>query len=212
MRLTVELLRPVPMLPLTATAEITRPGRKVQLVDARIVAGGQEVAWARGLRIRSEPVEIPAQPPSPPPGPPPSGGASPAELAVRTPFAEAVDIRFVSGSWEDPGPVTVWTRLTVPVVEGEEPSPMQRTVAAADFGNGISRILEFDTHMFINPDLTVSLSRVPVGEWIGLDVVSRLSESGYGQAESMIFDVEGPAGRAVQSLFVESRSRPLARR
>ena len=46
---------------------------------------------------------------------------------------------------------------------------MQRTVAAADFGNGISRIVDFDTHMFINPDLTVSLSRVPVGDWIGLE-------------------------------------------
>jgi Thioesterase-like superfamily len=99
----------------------------------------------------------------------------------------------------------VWTRLTAAIVEGEEPSQMQRTVAAADFGNGISRVLEFETHMFINPDLTVALSRVPVGKWIGLDVVSRLSGSGYGQAESQIFDAEGPAGRAVQSLFIETR-------
>ena len=62
-RLTVELLRPVPMVPLTATAEISRPGRKVQLVDARITADGRDVAWARGLRIRTEPVDVPAQSP-----------------------------------------------------------------------------------------------------------------------------------------------------
>jgi hypothetical protein len=202
-RLTVELLKPVPMIPLTVTADVTRPGKKVQLVDARVAVDGQVVALARGLRIRSEPVVVPALPSSPP-GPPPRDDPAPSPLAVRTPFAEAVDIRFVSGSWEEPGPVTVWTRLTVAVVEGEEPSPMQRAVAAADFGNGISRILDFDTHVFINPDLTVSLSRVPVGQWIGLDVVSRLSTFGYGQAESMIFDVEGPAGRAVQSLFIEA--------
>ena len=82
---------------------------------------------------------------------------------------------------------------------------MQRTAAAADFGNGVSRILDFETHVFINPDLTVSLSRVPSGEWIGFDVVTRLSSEGYGQAESLIFDRDGPAGRATQSLLVEER-------
>ena len=53
--------------------------------------------------------------------------------------------------------------------------------------------------MFINPDLTVALSRMPDGEWIGFDMVSRLSGDGFGQAESLIFDSGGPVGRAVQS-------------
>jgi hypothetical protein len=82
----------------------------------------------------------------------------------RTAFADAVDLRFVKGSWDELGPVTMWTRLKVPVVDEEEPSPMQRTAAAADFGNGVSRVVDFNTHVFINPDLTVALSRVPRGE------------------------------------------------
>jgi hypothetical protein len=65
--------------------------------------------------------------------------------------------------------------------------------------------VDFETHIFINPDLTVSLSRLPLGEWIGFDVVSRLSDHGFGQAESLIFDSTGPIGRAVQSLLVEQR-------
>ena len=93
----------------------------------------------------------------------------------------------------------------MPVVVGEQPSPLQRTAAAADFGNGVSRILDFESHVFINPDLTVAFSRPPVGEWIGFDVVSRLSEEGFGQAESLIFDPTGPVGRAVQSLLVDPR-------
>jgi hypothetical protein len=207
-RLTVELLRPVPMRPLVASATVSRPGRKVQVVEARLAFDGQDVAWARALRIRSQPVDVPEQQPDPPsPGLPPDADGPPRRPA-RTPFAEAVDLRFVAGGWEEPGPVVMWTRLTVPVVEGEEPSAMQRTAAAADFGNGVSRILEFDTHVFINPDLTVSLSRVPVGDWIGFDVVSRLSPDGYGQAESLIFDPAGPVGRAVQSLVVEGRTVP----
>src|SRR5207248_8681494 len=100
---------------------------------------------------------------------------------------------------------TLWARLLVPVVAGEAPSPMQRVADAADFGNGVSRLLDFETHVFINPDLTVALSRVPIGEWIGFDIVSRLSGDGFGQAESLIFDGSGPIGRAVQSLLVERR-------
>lgn len=51
-RLTVELLRPVPFDPLTVRSAVVRPGRKVQLVDVTVRAGDMEVAWARGLRIR----------------------------------------------------------------------------------------------------------------------------------------------------------------
>jgi hypothetical protein len=204
-RLTIELLRPVPVRPLTVSATVTRPGKKVQIVDAAVSVDDVEMARARALRIRAAPVDVPAQPPRPPSPPLPAGPAQPREGIIRTAFAEAFDLRFVTGSWEELGPVTFWSRLLVPVVSGESSSPLQRVAAAADFGNGVSRLLDFETHVFINPDLTVALARVPVGEWIGFDVVSRLSGDGFGQAESLIFDGVGPAGRAVQSLLVEHR-------
>lgn len=203
-RVTVELLRPVPLAPLTITSAVVRPGRNVQLVEAAMHSGEQEVARARGLRIRRLPMEVPVERVEPP-VPAPSTDAPPSTAARRTAFAEAVDLRFVRGSWDETGPVTMWTRLLVPVVEGRDPSPLQRTVAAADFGNGVSRVLEFDHHTFINPDLTVALGRVPHGGWIGFDVVSRLSGDGFGQAESAIFDPIGPVGRSVQSLLVAER-------
>jgi hypothetical protein len=209
-RVTVELLRPVPLTPLAVTSSVVRPGKKVQLVEVSVAAGApgranEEVARARALRIRREDQEVPVDR-SPPPAPPPGESGSPPPVqAPRTAFAEAVDLRFVSGSWDEPGPVTMWTRLKVPVVGDEAPSPLQRTAAAADFGNGVSRVLEFDAHLFINPDLTVALARVPEGEWIGFDVVTRLSAAGFGQAESQIFDPGGTVGRAVQSLLVDER-------
>lgn len=51
-RLTVELIRPVPVAPLTVTAAVTRPGRKVQLVEARVTAAGRDVVWARAVLLR----------------------------------------------------------------------------------------------------------------------------------------------------------------
>ena len=208
-RLTVELLRPVPLTPLRVTASVVRPGKKVQLVEAAIETGTQEVARARALRIRREQMDVPVDT-SPPPAMDglgrEEGLAGEDGLAgQRTAFAEAVDLRFVSGGWDEKGPVTMWTRLKVPVLEGRDISPLVRTVAAADFGNGVSRVVDFDTHVFINPDLTVALARVPEGEWIGFDCVSRLSREGFGQAESQIFDPSGPVGRAVQCLLVSLR-------
>lgn len=203
-RVTVELLRPVPLSPLTISAAVVRPGRNVQLVEAAMHSEGQEVARARGLRIRRTDMEVPVET-AVPPAPVPSSDPPPSSVARRTAFAEAVDLRFVKGSWDETGPVVMWTRLVVPVVEGVEPSPLQRVTAAADFGNGVSRVLEFDHHVFINPDLTVALARVPEGEWVGFDVVSRLSTEGFGQAESAVFDPLGPVGRAVQSLLISER-------
>src|SRR5438046_3466790 len=46
-RLTVELLSPVPLVPLTVAARWARPGRKVQIVEASLRAGGGGVARAR---------------------------------------------------------------------------------------------------------------------------------------------------------------------
>ncbi|MGH8918523.1 MAG: thioesterase family protein, partial [Actinomycetes bacterium] len=207
-RLTVELVRPVPLTPLEVHAEITRPGKRVQLVDATLRAEGSEVARARALRIRTTPVPVPDQVPDPPAptlpdvtGPP----TPPTGLAAGMGYAAAVDLRHVTGSWEGLGPATVWIRLLADLVEGEVPSPFQRVAAAADFGNGLSRIVPFDTHTFLNPDLTIALSRIPAGSWIGLDAVTRLSPDGFGQAESTVFDTAGPVGRAVQSLIVERR-------
>lgn len=204
-RLTVELLRPVPLSPLTLRSDLVRPGRNVQLVEATLHAGETEVARARALRIRRSPMDVPVDR-SGPPAPPPEGSVErQAPGVVRTAFVEAVDLRFVKGGWDEEGPVMMWSRLLVPVVEGFAPSPLQRTAAVADFGNGVSRVLDFSTHVFINPDLTVALARVPEGEWILFDVVSRLSGEGFGQAESQIYDPVGPVGRSVQSLLVTER-------
>lgn len=202
-RVTIELLRPVPLSPLRLTSDVVRPGRNVQLVEASLWSEETEVARVRALRIRRQETDVPVDL-SPPPAPVPSGDAPPPGVE-RTAFARAVDLRFARGGWDELGPVTMWARLTVPVVAGRPVTPLQRLVAAADFGNGVSRVVDFHTHTFINPDLTVALSRVPQGEWLLFDVVSRLSTDGFGQAESQIWDASGPVGRAVQSLLVTAR-------
>lgn len=203
-RLTIELLRPVPISALLVAAKVTRDGKRVQVIDASISVDGTDVALARALRIRTKALKL-SVPDVEPVAELPDDLSETRAATLSVPYAEAVELRFIEGGWDVPGPVRVWTRLKVPVVAREPVTPLQRVAAAADFGNGVSSVLDFATHIFINPDLTVSLARAPVGEWIGFDITSRISLDGYGQAEASIFDREGWIGRSSQSLFVDER-------
>jgi hypothetical protein len=215
-RLTVELLRPIPLEPLLVAADVVRPGRKVQVVDSvvTVAATGAEVARARAVRIRSAPVALPYEDPvrgpllvpeSPPP-PPDDVAPSPPVFDTGVAFhRDAIELRFVEGQWAEPGPVTLWGRLLANVVADEEPSPWQRTMALSDMGNGVSGVVGFDTHVFINPELSVHLWRVPAGEWIGLRSRTDLGPTGIGLAESALYDRSSRIGRAEQSLFIDAR-------
>ncbi len=216
-RLTVELTRPVPVeRPLRLAAEVERPGRKVSVVAASLSdADGVEVAKVRALRVRRRDFPLPVHPTALP------SLTGDAQDAPRVAMSWATDgdgiafhshsaeHRAVAGSWDEPGPMSLWVRLTTVLVDGEALSGVQRAVAAADFGNGVSSAIDYERFLFINPDLTVHLARPPVGEWIGMVSHSRYGtdtdSSGAGFAESELYDADGRVGRSVQSLFVEPR-------
>jgi len=115
-------------------------------------------------------------------------------------------LRGAQGRFADVGPAVVWIRVCGRVVDDDPPSGVQRAMAAADFGNGVSRELPFGGaggYLFINPDLTVYLHRPPVGDWICLDARTHLSGVGTGVAESALSDGQGRIGRSVQALLVD---------
>jgi len=207
-RLSLELIRPVPVAPLLVTSKLVRPGRRVQIVDTVVEAGGVEVAWGRSLRIRvaaDHPALRTTVPEDPGPVPPEQGVPPPADPTSYPAFHNGgVDMGFVEGGWDRLGPAAVWIRLRFPVVLGAPISPWQRAAAAADFGNGVSAELPFATGIFINPDLTVSLHRPPEGEWVCLQARTRFGTPGIGCTESALWDTRGRIGRAVQSLVVEA--------
>ena len=103
------------------------------------------------------------------------------------------------------GPAVCWMRMRAPLVAGEEPSPLQRVLVAADSGNGISSTLDFRRFLFINVDLTVHLHRLPAGEWVCLDSLTIPEPNGQGMSDTMLADERGPIGRACQTLLVTER-------
>lgn len=225
-RFTLELLRPVTLGPMRIDTRVVRAGRKVQVLEASLItADGPEaddpargsgtlVARASLQQIRRAAVDLPD-------GLPGVNGEDPAVpapelLPIRDGGVLGEGVRFHSQAVEhrcadrffvDPGPALDWIRVVVDLYPDEPLSPFQRVVAAADFGNGVSSVLPFSDYLFVNPDLTVYLFRLPVDEWVCLDAVTRLDPSsgagGVGLAESALFDREGRIGRSVQSLLVE---------
>ena len=53
-RLTIELLRPVPLAPLEIRTRTVRPGRRVQWLEGSLVADDVEVVRAIALRLRTD--------------------------------------------------------------------------------------------------------------------------------------------------------------
>jgi hypothetical protein len=207
-RMTVEFLRPVPIEPLRVSSRVPRPGRRVELVQAELEAGGEPVVRATALRIRvgGEPVPAVDDESKRPAGPEEARNVHSDMPLPRPWFGEdAMDVRFAKGTYAAPGPAIAWFRMRVPVVEGEEPTPLQRAAAAADFGNGAGSALDWSRYVFVNPDLTFYLQRPPRGEWVCLDAHTTVDPAGVGLARSTMYDLEGPIGTAIQALFVAPR-------
>ncbi|MGH2875315.1 MAG: thioesterase family protein [Solirubrobacteraceae bacterium] len=205
-RLTCELVAPAPPESLSVTVQTVRPGRRMTLLDAAVSDGGdREVCRARALLLA--PSAVGPTPRMAPPFPGPEQGVGTQfHVRGRRMFATAaMDIRFVEGAFLELGAATAWFRLRQPLVSGRPVSPLERLMAAADFGNGIASVISWESHVFINPDLTVYVEREPEGEWVALQSEMRALPGSVAVAESVLWDQGGRIGRAVQSLIVGPR-------
>jgi hypothetical protein len=206
-RLTFEILKPVPLAPLTVEARVVRPGRSVELLEATLSDESGELMRARGWRLVTREVELEPEPArdEPPAGPETAEPGDFFPTGQDVGYHTAMDYRFVRGGFLEPGPATVWMRMRQPLVAAEEPSPLQRVLTAADSGNGVSAALDWQRYLFINTDLSVHLMRMPEGEWVCLDAVTYPEPHGIGMADTSIWDERGRIGRGAQTLLVRSR-------
>jgi hypothetical protein len=208
-RLTIDLLRPVPVAELEIDASVVREGKKIQLCAISLKAAGVEVARASVLKVRKADLDLPAHISDKPvtvPLPDAIGGAD-AFGGARAghSFVSGLSMKGASGAFRKPGPAAIWYRADRPIVEGETISQLMRACIAADFCNGASTPLTWEDWTFINGDLTVSLSRYPVGDWILLDAETYQGDAGGAVAFAGLADERGYFGRAVQSLVIEKR-------
>lgn len=211
-RLTVELVRPVPVSPLR-TEVAKQASRATARISIDLFDGSTLVARAHALMLRQQAMSLPDDVPGWTPGrllPLPADCSE----KLRIPglpdgvsfYGNAVETRNAQGDPSQPGGGAAWFRLAVPFVEGMPASPAMRAIAAADFGNGLSWVLPASRYVFANADLSLHLHRQPMGEWIGLQSQTQVDASGAGVTLSRLFDEQGSIGVAAQTLVLRERA------
>lgn len=198
-RFTVDLLRPVPLEPVRIRTSVQREGRRIKLVDGALIQNGITVARASALFLRrgehpggqvwSAPIEMPPLPTN-------SNG-----FPAAMPFhiwgygaTAAGNPGIAAGEWEQShSQKFAWARLFRPMVQGHPLTPFTRLAFVGDITSSL-------THWgtgglrYINADYTVTASRLPDGEYVGLAAVSHYGTAGVATGSATLFDRHGPIG------------------
>ncbi|MFR9728764.1 thioesterase family protein [Saccharopolyspora sp. MS10] len=202
-RVSVDVLGPVPVGELQVRGEVLRPGRSVQLVAAELAAGGRTCATARAWRmVRGDSAAV-AGGERAPLGDPESWPEVPGIDGWNRGYSAAMEWR--AGPGAEPGRARMWARQRIPLVAGEEPSPLQRLFAVVDSTSGASGRASMADWSYANTDLTVHLHREPAGEWVGLDAETTIGPDGGGVAASEVHDLTGSVARSAQALLITKR-------
>jgi len=209
-RLTVDLLRPVPIAPLRVTPRVVREGKRIQVVETLLHHDDVEVARCVALRLRVGDLgglELPAGAPA---SAPPGVRAEPGRHVYRNGnvpgIGRAVEFRLPDeGSGAFAGPT--WVRLLVPLLAGAERdgggSAVARMALVADFASGFGHPVTSVPLTGINADISLHVVRPPYDEWLCLAGTGWTSQAGIGQAQATISDTAGVAATATLSRLVD---------
>ena len=195
-RIAVDLLGAVPLGELRTRARVIRPGRRIQLLESELEAGGRVVARASAWRMAvgdtaevqqsaDEPLQLP--------------GADRVSVFFDTWTSGYID-SLESRESEDG---TVWARPRYPLVAGETMTPAEQVMCVADIANGVGAVLDPTEWRFLNTDVVTHLHRLPVSAWIGVAADASIGPDGVGATSGTLYDEAGPIGHTLQALLVE---------
>lgn len=204
-RLTIDLIRPVPVAGFSVAVQIMRNGRRLATANAVLTGlDGKIAAMATAMLIAPAPqTDIPSGPILRLSRDTTRAAAFPIVTALHDrPFiSNFMDILYPEDEDGQPGPTKLWMR-TPALVAGETPSSFQRICPLADCGNALSRNGEIAQYNFLNTDLTIVAHRQTDAQWLMSDAVSHWHRNGIGLAEAHISDETGVLATALQSLII----------
>lgn len=209
-RITNDLFKPAPKQAFRLETEMVRDGSKITVILCKLIVEGVEVARATGLAAKVQDVELPeyarCQAEMPPPHDDISIKGFLGEKAAPEVYIPglnyAIDVKLISG-FDFQGQGEAWLRMTSPLIEGEENSPLTYMGLLSDFGNGLGQAYLGGDNACINADINLSLYRYPESEWIHLKSKTQVQTQGFGTTETFFIDEKGPVGKVTQSLIVK---------
>ncbi len=203
-RFTMDLLGPVPVADLTVRSTVLRPGRSVSLRHAEISDDtGRVVARAQGWALPTG--EGPGDAGVPLSHGPEDGHHEDPPGSWSRGYLDAVQWNWISGAVTEPGAAVVWMRPRIPLLPGEELTPLQRLLVCVDSASGASAALDPEKWNFLNTELTVHVLRPVVGEWVCPEAETTLGPGPVGLAASDVHDEQGFCARSAQTLLVTPR-------
>jgi hypothetical protein len=206
-RISVDIFGPIPRREVVVDVSPIKPGRRVQLTEARMSVDGRVAATARAWHIATgdRPPVTGEQRIAPPPVP---MMPTPQDFFTGLDdwgYGRSIEWRFTCGGFDTLGPADVWTRVRLPLVDGIALTGQDRALIAADSANGLSLSLPLETWFSIPPTMTATLLRPPAGEWVHLACRTHLTDDGIGLAHADLFDPDGFIGEVAQPLLVQKR-------
>jgi Thioesterase-like superfamily len=206
-RLTLDILGAIPVMRLRVRAWVERPGARISMMAAEMLAPRQDGAQRAVARVT-------------------------AWLLATSDTADAATDRFaplvegesipVPHSWEntegyletvswrrqrtaDGESNVVWLSPLVPLVDSEQTTELQRLAMVVDCANGAGAALDPQKFVFMNTDTAVHLHRLPAGNDFGLRARGSIGPDGIGVTSAEIFDRQGFIGTVAQTLLVQRR-------
>ena len=188
-RLTVDMYRLPGFSPIEVRTQIVRDGHRIKVIDAELLSEGVSYARATSQWLRrGQNAEGNVWSP---PGwkvPPPE------DLPSRPrPASASMTVRSITGGMGVVGKKQLWMRETRALVGGTPLSPFMRAAMPADMANPYSNSGDHGLG-YINSDVTLYLHRLPVDEWIGMEVVNHQATDGIAIGQVVLHDRQGAIG------------------
>ncbi len=204
-RLTLDMVHMGDMSPIALTHRVRRSGRTVMVVDIEFAQADRVIALVRGVATRAAvaPSGQRWSSASAMGDPPHDELARPGEY----PFAIATGRASYGGLGPVPcragvsalslphrGAPLAWVKEYLPVMAGEALTPYTRLGMGADVANSV---LNWGTDglRLINPDVTMSIARLPEGAALGLEAVAYACEAGTSVGTVGLHDETGGFGQ-----------------
>lgn len=198
-RLSYDIHGTVPVGEMDHAVEVLRPGRTIELVEARLTYDGRTIVTLRAWLLEPRGTDHIAASPLPAiPGP----EATPAWDSLDVWSGGMIASLETRRSQLDPGRASGWLRSDVDLVDDARASTLAHMAGLFDVANGMTVRADPREVLFPNVDLTAHLFRYPRAGWLGLDTAVNFGPEGIGLTHSILHDEDGVFGTLDQCLTV----------
>ncbi len=191
-RFTIDLIKPAKQVTTAVATRVIREGRRARYTECDVLQGDSLVARASMVQyLQSEA---------------PSGRDWTSGAEFRGPTGARGDELYIGSDEAGWSVLGVEQQNTsrkrayyrgLDVVAGIAPTPFVRAAVVAEAATNMVLNLGTNGIGYINGDLTVTLSRLPHSEFLGVQGDSRLAAAGIATGTATLYDDAGPFGTAV---------------